>query len=57
MTEPPGAWMQEEIAAESRLQGKKEMVVALTSEVRRTKSPLLPIFSSVCQFYGDNNIK
>lgn len=23
MTEPPGAWMQEEIAAESRLQGKK----------------------------------
>lgn len=33
MTEPLGAWTQEASAAESRLQGKKEMVVVLTSKV------------------------
>lgn len=32
MTEPLGAWTQEASAAESRLQGKKEMVVVLTSK-------------------------
>lgn len=49
--------MQEASAEESQLQGKKEMVMVLTSKMRPTKSLLLPIFSSVCQFHGDNNIK
>lgn len=53
MTEPSGAWTQEVSAPESRLQGKKEMVMVLTSKARSNKSLLLPIFSSVCQFYGD----
>lgn len=57
MTELPGAWMQEASAEESQLQGKKEMVMVLTSTERPTKSLLLPIFSSVCQSHGDNNIK
>lgn len=55
MTEPLGAWVHEASAAESKLQEKK--VLGLTSKGRCTKSPLLPIFSSVCQFYGDNSIK
>lgn len=49
--------MQEASAEESQLQGKKEMVMVLTSKARPTESLLLPIFSSACQFHGDNNIK
>lgn len=57
VTGPPGAWMQDTSAAESRLQGEKEMVMVLTSKGRRTRIHLLPVLSSVCQFYGDNKIK
>ena len=42
---------------ESGLRGNKEMVMVLTSKGRHTRIHLLPVLSSLCQFYGDNNIK
>lgn len=41
----------------SGLQGEKEIVMVLMSKGRCTRVHLLPVLSSVCQFYGDNNIK
>lgn len=57
MTKPPGAWTQDTSAAESGLQGEKEMVMVLTSKGRHTRIHLLPVLFSVSQFYGDNKIK
>lgn len=49
--------MQDASAAESGLRGRKEMVMVLPSERRCTRIHLLPVLSSVCQFYGDNKPK